>query len=364
MNSPLHTPLCDKLGIEYPVVAFTHCKDVAVAVINSGGFAVLGEALHTPDEIAADIKWMRERIGGKPFGIDLVLPASMPAEKSVAELLAMIPQEQRDFEQHIKQKYNVPDPKIAPNIHVWGGLDQKRAMDQLEVIFDERVPVFASGLGSPAFLLKRAHELGIQVWGLVGKPRQAKRQIEAGTDVIIAQGFDAAGHTGNIGTFSIVPQVVDAARGTGVPVIAAGGVTTGRHLAAALALGADGVWTGSLWLTSRESDLNMPLKERLLEAETEDTMYSDCISGYTMRTTRSPWHDEWMSDAAPEVLKPPLQMILSSNYIQGSLDYQRKDLMTEAAGQGIHYIKEMKPARQILSDIVEEALDVFDRFAG
>ncbi|WEN42838.1 Putative monooxygenase [Thauera sp. GDN1] len=364
MDSPLHTQLCDKLGIEYPVVAFTHCKDVAVAVINAGGFAVLGEALHTPDQIAADIKWIRERIGGKPFGIDLVLPSSVPEEKTVDELLAMIPQEQRDFEQQIKRKYNVPDPKVAPDIHHWGGLDQKRALDQLEVIFDERVPVFASGLGSPAFLLKRAHELGMQVWGLVGKPRQAKRQIEAGTDVIIAQGYDAAGHTGNIGTFSIVPQVVDAARGTGVPVIAAGGVTTGRHLAAALALGADGVWTGSLWLTSRESDVNMPLKERLLEAETEDTMYSNCISGYTMRTTRCPWHDEWMSDAAPAVLKPPLQMILSSNYIQGSLDYQRKDLMTEAAGQGIHYVKEMKPARQILSDIVEEALDVFDRFSA
>jgi NAD(P)H-dependent flavin oxidoreductase YrpB (nitropropane dioxygenase family) len=192
-------------------------------------------------------------------------------------------------------------------------------MDQMEVIFDERVPVFASGLGSPAFLLKRAHELGMQVWGLVGKPRQAKRQIEAGTDVIIAQGYDAAGHTGNIGTFSIVPQVVDAARGTGVCVIAAGGVVTGRHLAAALALGADGVWTGSLWLTSRESDVNLPLKERLLEAETEDAVISDCISGYTMRTTRSPWHDSWMSPEAPEVLKPPLQMMLSANYIQGSL---------------------------------------------
>ncbi len=364
MNNPLHTPLCDKLGIEYPVVAFTHCKDVAVAVINAGGFAVLGEALHTPDQIAADIRWIRERIGGKPFGIDLVLPSSVPEEKTVDELLAMIPPQQREFEQQIKRKYDVPDPKIAPDIHHWGGLDQKRALDQLEVIFDERVPVFASGLGSPAFLLKRAHELGMQVWGLVGKPRQARRQIEAGTDVIIAQGFDAAGHTGNIGTFSIVPQVVDAARGTGVPVIAAGGVTTGRHLAAALALGADGVWTGSLWLTSRESDVNMPLKERLLEAETEDTIYSNCISGYTMRTTRCPWHDEWMSDAAPDVLKPPLQMILSSNYIQGSLDYQRKDLMTEAAGQGIHYVREMKPAPQILSDIVEEALDVFDRFAG
>lgn len=364
MSNPLHTPLCDKLGIEYPVVAFTHCKDVAVAVINAGGFAVLGEALHTPDQIAADIKWIRERIGGKPFGIDLVLPSSVPEEKSVEELLAMIPPEQREFEQMIKRKYDVPDPKVAPDIHHWGGLDQKRALDQLEVIFDERVPVFASGLGSPAFLLKRAHELGMQVWGLVGKPKQAKKQLAAGTDVIIAQGYDAAGHTGNIGTFSIVPQVVDAARGTGVPVIAAGGVTTGRHLAAALALGADGVWTGSLWLASRESDVNLPLKERLIEAETDDTVYSNCISGYTMRTTRSPWHNEWGSDAAPEVLKPPLQMILSSNYIQGSLDYQRKDLMTEAAGQGIHYVTEMKPARQILSDIVEEALDVFDRFAA
>ncbi|HPP83225.1 MAG TPA: nitronate monooxygenase, partial [Rubrivivax sp.] len=228
----------------------------------------------------------------------------------------------------------------------------------------ERVPVFASGLGSPAFLLERAHQLGMQVWGLVGKPKQAKRQLQAGTDVIIAQGYDAAGHTGNIGTFSIVPQIVDAARDSGVPVIAAGGVTTGRHLAAALALGAAGVWTGSLWLTSRESDLNMPLKERLLEAETDDTVYSDCISGYTMRTTRSPWHDEWGSEQAPKPLQPPLQMILSSNYIQGSLDYQRKDLMTEAAGQGIHYVREMKPARQILSDIVEEALDVFDRFCS
>ncbi len=276
----------------------------------------------------------------------------------------MIPAEHRAFEQKIKAKYNVPDPKVRPDIHVWDGLDQRRALNQLEVIFDERVPVFASGLGSPAFLLKRAHELGMQVWGLVGKPRQAKKQLAAGTDVIIAQGFDAAGHTGNIGTFSIVPQVVDAARGTGVPIIAAGGVTTGRHLAAALALGADGVWTGSLWLASRESDVNLPLKERLIEAETDDTVYSDCISGYTMRTTRSPWHNEWASAEAPEVLKPPLQMILSSNYIQGSLDYQRKDLMTEAAGQGIHYITEMKPARQILSDIVEEALDVFDRFAN
>ena len=193
MSGPLHTPLCDKLGIEYPIVAFTHCKDVAVAVINAGGFAVLGEAMHAPDHIAADIKWIRDRVGGKAFGIDLVLPSSVPEERTVEQLLAEIPQAHRDFEQAIKRKYNVPDPKQAPDLHIWGGLDQKRALAQVEVVFDERVPVFASGLGSPAFLLKRAHQLGMQVWGLVGRPRQAKKQIAAGTDVIIAQrGFQSS----------------------------------------------------------------------------------------------------------------------------------------------------------------------------
>jgi NAD(P)H-dependent flavin oxidoreductase YrpB (nitropropane dioxygenase family) len=364
MSDPLHTLLCEKLDIEYPVVAFTHCKDVAIAVINAGGFAVLGEAMHPPEHIRADIRWIRERIGDKKFGIDLVLPASVSEEVTVEELMAMIPEESRAFEQMIKAKYDVPDPKEAPDLYTWGGLDQSRALAQLEVIFEEKVPVFASGLGSPKFLLERAHEQGMMVWGLVGTPRQAQKQIDAGVDVIIAQGYDAAGHTGQIGTLSIVPQVVDLAEEKGIPVLAAGGITTGRHLAATLALGASGVWTGSLWLTSRESDLNQPLKERLLECETTDTMYSNCISGYTMRTTRCPWHDEWMGPDAPPVLKAPLQMMLSSDYIQGSLDYQRKDLMTEAAGQGIHYVTEMKPARQILSDIIDEAMDVFDRFAG
>ncbi|PLW69161.1 NAD(P)H-dependent flavin oxidoreductase [Pseudohalioglobus lutimaris] len=364
MSDPLHTLLCEKLGIEYPIVAFTHCKDVAVAVINAGGFAVLGEAMHPPEHIRADIRWIRERIGDKKFGIDLVLPASVEEERTVEELMAMIPKESRDFEQQIKAKYDVPDPKEAPDLYTWGGLDQARALAQLEVVFEENVPVFASGLGSPKFLLERAHAQGMMVWGLVGTPRQAQKQIDAGVDCIIAQGFDAAGHTGQIGTLSIVPQVVDLAEQRGIPVLAAGGITTGRHLAATLALGASGVWTGSLWLASRESDLNQPLKERLLECEATDTVYSNCISGYTMRTTRCPWHDEWLGPDAPPVLKAPLQMMLSSDYIQGSLDYQRKDLMTEAAGQGIHYVTEMKPARQILSDIVEEALDVFDRFAS
>jgi NAD(P)H-dependent flavin oxidoreductase YrpB (nitropropane dioxygenase family) len=361
-KDPLRTKFCDMLGIEFPVVAFTHCKDVAVAVINSGGFAVLGEAMHTPDDIASDIKWIRDRVDGKPFGIDLVLPASVPPTGSLDELMSKIPETHRKFAQEIKEKYDVPDPKGAIDLHQWGGLNQEMARAQLEVLLDERVPVIASGLGSPVFILEAAHERGIKVFGLVGKARQAKRQLEAGVDAVIAQGYDAAGHTGGVGTFSIVPEVAAMAGDT--PIIAAGGVTTGRHLAAALCLGASGVWTGTLWLASRESDVDMIIKERLLAATVEDTSYGTSISGMTMRVLKCPWTEEWAKPEAPAVLPAPYQMLLSSDYIQGANDNRREDLMTEAAGQGVGFVTSMKPARQILFDLVEEALATFEEVVG
>jgi NAD(P)H-dependent flavin oxidoreductase YrpB (nitropropane dioxygenase family) len=361
-RDPLRTKLCDMLGIEFPVIAFTHCKDVAVAVINSGGFAVLGEAMHTPDDIAADIKWIRDRVDGKPFGIDLVLPASVPPAGSLDDLVAKIPDTHTKFAQQIKERYDVPDPKGPVALHQWGGLNQEMARAQLDVLLDERVPVIASGLGSPVFILEAAHERGIKVFGLVGRARQAKRQIEAGVDAVIAQGYDAAGHTGDVGTFSIVPEVVALAGDT--PVIAAGGVTTGRHLAAALCLGASGVWTGTLWLASRESDVDMIIKERLLAATVEDTSYGKSISGMTMRVLKCPWTEEWSKPEAPAVLPAPYQMLLSSDYIQGANDHRREDLMTEAAGQGVGFVTSMKPARQILFDMVEEALASFEERVG
>jgi len=361
-KDPLRTKLCDMLEIEFPIISFTHCKDVAVSVINSGAFAVLGEAMHTPDEIAADIQWIRDRVDGKPFGVDLVLPASVPPSGTLDELEQNIPETHRAFAQQIKEKYDVPDPKGPIALHQWGGLNQEMARGQLEVLLEERVPVICSGLGSPAFILDAAHERGIKIFGLIGKTRQAKRQIEAGVDAVIAQGYDAAGHTGAMGTFSIVPEVVSIAGD--IPVIAAGGVTTGRHLAAALCLGAAGVWTGTLWLASRESDVDMIVKEKLLAATADDTSYSRCISGMTMRTLKCPWTEEWSKPEAPEVLNAPYQMLLSSNYIQGANDNRREDLMTEAAGQGVGFVTAMKPARQIVFDVVEEALTAFDEVTG
>lgn len=361
-KNPLHTKLCDLLGIEFPIIAFTHCKDVVAAVVNAGAFAVLGEAMHTPEEIATDIKWIRERVGSKPFGIDLVLPASAPPAGSLVELWGKIPETHRKFAQAIKERYKIPDPKGPVALHQWGGLNQAMARAQLDVVLEERVPVFVSGLGSPAFILKEAHSRGIKVFGLVGKTRQAKREIEAGVDVIIAQGYDAAGHTGPIGTFSIVPEVVAVAGDT--PVVAAGGVTTGRHLAATLCLGAAGVWTGTLWLASRESDTDMVVKEKILAATADDTVYSRSISGMPMRILKCAWTEEWSKPDAPEVLPAPYQMLLSSDYIQAANDYRRADLMTEAAGQGVDFISAMKPARQIVFDLVEEALATFEELTG
>jgi NAD(P)H-dependent flavin oxidoreductase YrpB (nitropropane dioxygenase family) len=361
-TDPLRTKLCDMLGIEYPIIAFTHCKDVAVAVINAGGFAVMGEAMNTPDEIAADIKWIRDRVEGRPYGIDLVLPASVPQMAGLDELMAEIPETHRQFAQRIKEQYDVPDPKGQVALHQWGGLNQEMARAQLDVILDERVPVFSSGLGNPAFILEAAHQRGMKVFGLVGKTRQAEREIEAGVDAVIAQGYDAAGHTGAMGTFSIVPEVVSIAGDT--PIIAAGGITTGRHLAASLCLGAAGVWTGTLWLACRESDSDMIIKEKLLEATADDTTYSRSISGMTMRVLKCPWTKEWSKPEAPRVLSAPYQMLLSSDYIQGANDHRRGDLMTEAAGQGVSFVTAMKPARQIVFDMVEEALNTFDELTG
>jgi NAD(P)H-dependent flavin oxidoreductase YrpB (nitropropane dioxygenase family) len=361
-KDPLRTKLCDMMGIEFPIIAFTHCKDVVAAVVNAGGFAVLGEAMHTPDHIADDIKWIRSRVGDKPFGIDLVLPASAPPTDTLEQLLAKIPAEHRAYAKMIKDKYNVPDPKNAPDLHRWGGLNQDIARKQLDVVLEEKAPVFVSGLGSPAFIVKTAHERGIKVFGLVGRARQAEREIAAGVDAVIAQGYDAAGHTGDVGTFSIIPEVVSVAGDT--PVIAAGGITTGRHLAAALCLGAQGVWTGTLWLACRESDSDMIIKEKLLAATADDTTYSKSVSGFPMRVTKCPWTEEWKKPSAPPTLGSPYQMLLSADYIQGANDNRRPDLMFEAAGQGVRFVTEMKPARQIVFDLVEEALAAFDDLCG
>ena len=350
------------LGIELPIVAFTHCKEVAVAAINAGGFAVLGEAMRSADDIAKDVHWLRERVGDRPFGIDLVLPSSAPPKATPEELIAEIPAAHRSYAAEIKRRYDVPEPSNPVALRQWGGLNKRLGHGQIDVLLDERVPVIATGLGSPDFLIDAAHERGLRVFGLIGLAHQAERQLARGVDAVVAQGYDAAGHTGAMGTFSIVPAVVDIAGDT--PVIAAGGVTTGRHLAAALCLGASGVWPGTLWLASQESDVDPLVKERILTATGDDTTRTACISGKTMRVLRCPWTEEWDGPDAPSLLETPYQMLLSADYLQAANDHRRADLMTEAAGQGVGFVREARGTGEILQAMIEEARSIFVSLTG
>ncbi|MAG32569.1 MAG: monooxygenase [Deltaproteobacteria bacterium] len=358
----MQTQLCQMLEIEVPIIAFTHCKDVAVAATNAGGFAVLGEAMHTVDEIAEDVGYIRERVDGKPFGIDLVFPAKAPPGGTPDELYAKIPQAQREFADRIKSDFDVPPPRNEVALRQWGGLNAQMARAQIDALLDLRVPLIATGLGCPEFLFEAAHERDILICGLVGTAKQARRQIERGADAIVAQGYDAAGHTGAVGTFSAVPQIVSVAGD--VPVIAAGGVAGGRHLAAALCLGAVGVWVGTAWLASEESDLDPILIERILESTGDDTTRSRAISGKTMRVLDCPWTSEWERPEAPEFLGSPYQMLLTSNYLQGANDARRPDLMTEAVGQGVALLRERRPTAEILTEMAAEARSTLQRLRG
>lgn len=359
-GNALSTRLCEDYGCEYPVVAFAHTKDVIAAVTNAGGIGVLGATGSTPEEIRSAVRWIRERVGDKPFGVDLLVPASF-VEGSLEDLEEQIPDAHRDFVNRLQQEASIPDPKTPPP---WRGIRPdllRRAQEQVEVVLDERVPIFASGLGSPAFILERAHAVGTKVWGLVGLPRQARREIEAGVDVVIAQGSDSGGHSGSIGTFSLVPEVVKLARGTNTLVLAAGGVTTGAHLAAALALGADGVWCGTIWQATNESETELPLKEKLLGASAEDAVQSRASTGKPVRQVRSKWTDAWKQPGAPEPLPMPLQGMLVGKLQQSIQDHKLTDWTTVPAGQGVGHITQVKPARQIVFDMVEEAEDILQR---
>jgi NAD(P)H-dependent flavin oxidoreductase YrpB (nitropropane dioxygenase family) len=363
-GDPLHTRLCEEYGCELPIVAFAHTKDVIAAVTNAGGIGILGGAGQSPDELRSNIRWIKERVGERPYGVDLLVPASF-VEGNPEDLDAMIPQGHRDFVQKLKAENNIPDPKpdglrrtgLGPSL-----LRESRA--QLEVLFEENVPIFASGLGSPAFVAERAHEAGMRVWGLVGLPRQARRQIEAGVDLVVAQGYDSGGHSGAIGTFTLVPEVVAMAEGTKTLVLAGGGVSSGRHLAAAIAMGAAGVWTGTLWLATHESATEMFLKQRLIEAQAEDAVQSRATSGKPIRQLRSKWSDAWKQPGAPEPLQMPLQPMLVDPILRGISEARMEDWMTTPAGQSVVGIHSIRPAAEVVYALAEEAQDMFDQMMG
>lgn len=371
----LRTPLCDLLGIEYPVILAgmgpvaggltgpVATAPLAAAVSNAGGLGVMGGAGFGPDRLREEINKIRS-MTDKPFGVDLLLPSNFMGGAASGEM-PRDPRELIPAETHAALKKMATDLGIdwkeaprsneAPRARSSGG---GMSDAQMEVVIEEKIPVFASGLGNPAQWVPRLKANGTKVISLVGNVKNAKRVRDAGADIVVAQGTEAGGHTGRIATLALVPQVADAIAPT--PVVAAGGIADGRGLAAALAMGAIGVWCGTAFLVSDEANQPETQKQRILAATDEDTKVTRLYSGKTMRNITNPLIEAWETSGIA-ALPMGLQGLLIQDLVYSCRQAGREDLLMNAAGQISGLLKQSRPAAEILHDMVDGAADILAR---
>ena len=368
----MRTRAAELLGVEFPICAFSHCRDVVAAVTNAGGFGVLGAVAHTPELLETELTWIEEQTGGRPYGVDLLLPpkyvgaeqGGLDADK-VGDLL---PAEHRAFVEDLLTRYDIPLPDTdarrgrAAKLNV----SPKGYEPLLEVAFAHDIRLIASALGPPPLdLVQRAHANDVVVAALAGNKQHALRHAQAGVDLIVAQGTEAGGHTGEVSTMVLVPEVVDAV--APIPVLAAGGIARGRQIAAALALGAEGVWCGSVWLTTDEAETPPVVKEKFLAATSSDTVRSRSLTGKPARMLRTAWTDEWDRPDTPSPLGMPLQTALVGGS-QGRINRaaahpsaKARELATYFVGQVVGSLDKVRPTRQVVLEMVEEYVDTIAR---
>ncbi|MCL4448530.1 MAG: nitronate monooxygenase family protein [Actinobacteria bacterium] len=361
--------ICELLGIEYPIVAFSHCRDVVAAVSKAGGLGVMGAMTYTSEELETELKWIENEIGDLPYGADVLVPASLkgledvkPEDLKGFDVKSILPPKHVKFLEELLDKYGVP-PLPEDENRSKGELGRLSLPNTLvEVSLSHPIKLIASALGSPPpKLIEDAHKQGVLVVALAGTKKHAIQQKEAGVDIIVAQGTEAGGHTGEIGTMVLVPEVVEAVAPT--PVLAAGGIATGRQMAAAMALGAQGVWTGSVWLTTEEAETNPIVKQKMLAASSSDTIRSRARTGKPARQLRSAWTDAWEAPDSPETLPMPMQPLLVEEAIE-RIDHAAVagntgagELANYYVGQVVGSLNTIRPARQVLLDMVNEYVD-------
>jgi NAD(P)H-dependent flavin oxidoreductase YrpB (nitropropane dioxygenase family) len=368
------TQICDQLGIDVPIFAFSHCRDVVAAVTNAGGFGVLGATAHSPAGLEIDLAWIDDRVGAKPYGVDLLLPARFadvggPAGAGEGSA-SLIPPDHQAFVADLMDRYGVPPlPEHLTGRRGTLSVSLQDAGLLLDVAFRHPIKLVASALGPPpAELTEQAHARGVMVAALVGTVEHARRQQAAGVDLIVAQGTEAGGHTGTVATMVLVPEVVRAVAPT--PVLAAGGIVTGAQMAAAIALGAQGVWCGSVWLTTQEAETDPVVQHKMLAASSSDTVRSRSLTGKPARMLRSAWTDEWETAAAPAALQMPLQTMLTASAQQRIRRSSAREgsgaqqLATYFVGQGVGLLDRVRPAKEVVADMVAEYLAVAERFAA
>ena len=369
----MKSPVCDMLGIEFPLFAFSHCRDVVVAVSRAGGFGVLGATSHSAETVEQELKWIDEHIDGKPYGIDVLIPEniSTSGEKDVTwkSLESRITPAHRDFTKNLLKKYgielqtsNIADNQPQP-------FDARRAMEVLEVSFSHPIRLIANALGvPPREMIEMGRKHDVPVAALVGAKEHAVRQVAAGVDILVAQGTEAGGHCGEVSTMVIVPEVIKAVKAIrDVPVLAAGGIMTGRQMAAAMAMGAAGAWTGSVWLATVESETTEIFREKMIAASSRDAVRSKGRTGKPARQLRSVWTDAWdRGPDSPGALPMPLQSIISRDAFN-SIDRaaaagnaQARDLVSYFVGQGVGLIESVKSAGAVVQEFKEDFADAVE----
>ena len=362
----------DMFGIDMPIFAFTHCRDVVAAVTKAGGLGVLGAVGLSPAQLEIDLKWIEDEVGDKPYGVDLIVPAKYAGSDegglSVGAINDMIPDEHRQYMDQILEKYDVPplDEDVRGTFALGddaaGPFSADSQMPNLETALAFKPALMVNALGPPpAVMTERCHAQGIKVGALAGKAQHAERHVNAGTDLIIAQGYEAGGHTGEIASMVLIPEIVDAVGDT--PVLGAGGIGRGRQMAAAMALGAQGVWCGSVWLTTEEAETHPIVKEKMLQATSSDTIRSRSRTGKHARQLKSAWTDEWENPDTPMPLGMPMQPVLIDQAIsrinraahrEGS---GAEQLANYFVGQIVGNMNKSKPTTQVVYEMVEEFIE-------
>lgn len=382
----MKTAATEMFGIDVPIFAFSHCRDVVAAVCKAGGMGVLGAVAHSPEQLEIDLDWIEAEIGDRPYGVDLIVPAKytgsdeggMPWSK-VAEL---IPPEHVAFVDDLLRKYDVPElppddrrAEAGPDLGEGAGgregaaiFSATRADSQLEIALAHRTALVVNALGPPTpHMIERVREEGRRIGALAGAAQHAERHVNAGVDIIVAQGSEAGGHTGEIGTMVLIPEIVDAVGDT--PVLGAGGIGRGRQMAAAMALGAQGVWCGSVWLTTEEAETHPVVKEKFLKATSADTVRSRSRTGKPARQLRTAWTDEWDDPANPQPLGMPMQPLLVDQAIRriDRAAYQQgsgaEQLANYFVGQVVGTMNVSKPAAQVVYDMIDEFIDATQSLA-
>jgi NAD(P)H-dependent flavin oxidoreductase YrpB (nitropropane dioxygenase family) len=351
-SDPLRTSLCDQVGIELPIFGFAHSVAASAAISREGGLGVYGATRDTPDEITERLRQLRTLAGDRPIGVDLVLPHGMPEHDDREAIEAQLGNEHRAFVSGIYERFKVP-PASGPGMRSRFVRSNEMAAAQIRAVLDSDVDVFACGIGAPPAAVAEARARGKKTVALVGAPHHARMALRSGVDLLVAQGYDAGAHTGQIGTFSLVPQIVDIAGS--VPVLAAGGVATGRHVAASLALGAVGVWLGTAWLATREHAVKPSILAKLLAAGSADAVISRADSGKTLRQVRSGWSDAWAAPNAPTPLAMPYQDILVGDLLGAIDEHDVIELTHSPCGQSIAYFNELTTVADVMAGLASEA---------